>query len=51
MRTIKFEKMLTDLKKTIDRKEMDLLPHYVFTGEVKEIEEPRKDGEAEEFLF
>ena len=33
MRTIKFEKMLTDLKKTIDRKEIDLLPPYVFTGD------------------
>lgn len=39
MRTIKFEKMLTDLKKTIDRKEIDLLPPYVFSGEVKVIEE------------
>ena len=46
MRTIKFEKMLTDLKKTIDRKEIDLLPPYVFTGEVKVIEEERQVGEA-----
>ena len=42
MRTIKFEKMLTDLKKTIDRKEIDLLPPYVFSGEVKVIEEARQ---------
>ena len=50
MRTIKFEKMLTDLKKTIDRKEIDLLPPYVFTGEVKVIEEERQVGEAADFL-
>ena len=46
MRTIKFEKMLTDLKKTIDRKEIDLLPPYVFSGEVKVIEEARQVGQA-----
>ena len=50
MRTIKFEKMLTDLKKTIDRKEIDLLPPYVFSGEVKVIEEARQVGEAADFL-
>lgn len=42
--------MVTDLKKNIDKEEIDRLPLFVFTGEVIVIEDPEHAAQAARFL-
>lgn len=44
------DEMVTDLKKNINKEEIDRLPLFVFTGEVIVIEDPEHAAQAARFL-